>query len=230
LKLMDLKELGNIEVGRFIKRENRFLGKILVDNRERSCHIADTGRLRDILVKNREIWVIKNREGLKTDYTLVGVNVKGEWVLVNSALHSNIAYRAIEKGVLGYIPKRIRREVTFKNSRFDFLVDNNTFVELKGCNLVKGNTGYFPDAPTKRGVKHLKELIEAKERGYNAVILIMALRRCNYFLPNWETDRAFSEMFYRALEKGVDFKGFRIKLGEDGKVYLKSPLKLAVLR
>ncbi|HIP84243.1 MAG TPA: DNA/RNA nuclease SfsA [Methanothermococcus okinawensis] len=230
MKLMDLKELGNIEVGRFIKRENRFLGKILVDNRERSCHIADTGRLRDILVKNREIWVIKNREGLKTDYTLVGVNVKGEWVLVNSALHSNIAYRAIEKGVLGYIPKRIRREVTFKNSRFDFLVDNNTFVELKGCNLVKGNTGYFPDAPTKRGVKHLKELIEAKERGYNAVILIMALRRCNYFLPNWETDRAFSEMFYRALEKGVDFKGFRIKLGEDGKVYLKSPLKLAVLR
>ncbi|HID47179.1 MAG TPA: hypothetical protein EYP47_00490 [Methanococcaceae archaeon] len=79
-------------------------------------------------------------------------------------------------------------------------------------------------------MKHLKELIEAKERGYNAVILIMALRRCNYFLPNWETDRAFSEMFYRALEKGVDFKGFRIKLGEDGKVYLKSPLKLAVLR
>ncbi|WP_253254781.1 DNA/RNA nuclease SfsA [Methanofervidicoccus sp. A16] len=223
---MDLNDLGTLEVGRFIKRENRFLGRIVVDGKERSCYIADTGRLRDILVKDREIWVIKNREGLKTDYTLITVNVEGEWVLVNTSLHSNIAYRAIEKGVLGFIPKRIEKEVKFKNSRFDFLVDKNTFVELKGCNLVKGDTGYFPDAPTKRGVKHLRELIEAKEKGYNAVILIMALRDCKYFLPNSETDREFSEMFYKALDKGVNFRGFKIKVEENGKIYFVSTLKL----
>ena len=223
---MDLNDLGTLEVGRFIKRENRFLGRIVVDGKERSCYIADTGRLRDILVKDREIWVIKNREGLKTDYTLITVNVEGEWVLVNTSLHSNIAYRAIEKGVLGFIPKRIEKEVKFKNSRFDFLVDKNTFVELKGCNLVKGDTGYFPDAPTKRGVKHLRELIEAKEKGYNAVILIMALRDCKYFLPNSETDREFSEMFYKALDKGVNFRGFKIKVEENGKIYFASTLKL----
>jgi len=223
---MDLNDLGTLEVGRFIKRENRFLGRIVVDGKERSCYIADTGRLRDTLVKDREIWVIKNREGLKTDYTLITVNVEGEWVLVNTSLHSNIAYRAIEKGVLGFIPKRIEKEVKFKNSRFDFLVDKNTFVELKGCNLVKGDTGYFPDAPTKRGVKHLRELIEAKEKGYNAVILIMALRDCKYFLPNSETDREFSEMFYKALDKGVNFRGFKIKVEENGKIYFASTLKL----
>ncbi|AXI25052.1 DNA/RNA nuclease SfsA [Methanofervidicoccus sp. A16] len=226
MELMDLNDLGTLEVGRFIKRENRFLGRIVVDGKERSCYIADTGRLRDILVKDREIWVIKNREGLKTDYTLITVNVEGEWVLVNTSLHSNIAYRAIEKGVLGFIPKRIEKEVKFKNSRFDFLVDKNTFVELKGCNLVKGDTGYFPDAPTKRGVKHLRELIEAKEKGYNAVILIMALRDCKYFLPNSETDREFSEMFYKALDKGVNFRGFKIKVEENGKIYFVSTLKL----
>ena len=226
MELMDLNDLGTLEVGRFIKRENRFLGRIVVDGKERSCYIADTGRLRDILVKDREIWVIKNREGLKTDYTLITVNVEGEWVLVNTSLHSNIAYRAIEKGVLGFIPKRIEKEVKFKNSRFDFLVDKNTFVELKGCNLVKGDTGYFPDAPTKRGVKHLRELIEAKEKGYNAVILIMALRDCKYFLPNSETDREFSEMFYKALDKGVNFRGFKIKVEENGKIYFASTLKL----
>ena len=226
MELMDLNNLGTLEVGRFIKRENRFLGRIVVDGKERSCYIADTGRLRDILVKDREIWVIKNREGLKTDYTLITVNVEGEWVLVNTSLHSNIAYRAIEKGVLGFIPKRIEKEVKFKNSRFDFLVDKNTFVELKGCNLVKGDTGYFPDAPTKRGVKHLRELIEAKEKGYNAVILIMALRDCKYFLPNSETDREFSEMFYKALDKGVNFRGFKIKVEENGKIYFVSTLKL----
>ena len=223
---MDLNNLGKLEVGRFIKRENRFLGRIVIEGKERSCYIADTGRLRDILVRGREIWVVKNREGLKTDYTLITVNVEGEWVLVNTSLHSTIAYRAIEKGVLGFIPKRVEREVKFKNSRFDFLVDNNTFVELKGCNLVKGDVGYFPDAPTKRGVKHLRELIEAKEMGYNAVILIMAVRDCKYFLPNREMDREFSEMFYRALEKGVDFRGFKIKVGEDGKIYYNSTLEL----
>jgi len=221
---MDLKDLGELEVGRFIRRENRFVGRVVVDGRERSCYIADTGRLKDILVKGREVWVIKNREGLKTDYRLITVNVEGEWVLVNTSLHSTIASRAIEKGVLGFTPRSIRREVTFKNSRFDFLVDNNTFVELKGCNLVRGDTGYFPDAPTKRGVKHLRELIEAKEMGYNAVILIMALRECKYFLPNFKMDRAFSEMFYRALEKGVEFRGFKVKVGEDKKVYLDSDL------
>ena len=221
---MDLKDLGELEVGRFIRRENRFVGRVVVDGRERSCYIADTGRLKDILVKGREVWVIKNREGLKTDYRLITVNVEGEWVLVNTSLHSTIASRAIEKGILGFIPRSIRREVTFKNSRFDFLVDNNTFVELKGCNLVRGDTGYFPDAPTKRGVKHLRELIEAKEMGYNAVILIMALRECKYFLPNFKMDRAFSEMFYRALEKGVEFRGFKVKVGEDKKVYLDSDL------
>jgi len=223
---MDLNTLGKLEVGRFIKRENRFLGKIVVDGKERSCYIADTGRLKDILVRGREIWVVKNREGLKTDYTLITVNVEGEWVLVNTSLHSSIAYKAIEKGVLGFIPRKIEKEVKFKNSRFDFLVDNNTVVELKGCNLVRGNIGYFPDAPTKRGVKHLRELIEAKEMGYNAVILIMAVRDCKYFLPNWEVDREFSEMFYRALEKGVDFRGFKIKVGDDGKVYYNSTLEL----
>ncbi|HIQ31951.1 MAG TPA: DNA/RNA nuclease SfsA [Methanothermococcus okinawensis] len=224
MELMDLKDLGELEVGRFIRRENRFVGRVVVDGRERSCYIADTGRLKDILVKGREVWVIKNREGLKTDYRLITVNVEGEWVLVNTSLHSTIASRAIEKGVLGFTPRSIRREVTFKNSRFDFLVDNNTFVELKGCNLVRGDTGYFPDAPTKRGVKHLRELIEAKEMGYNAVILIMALRECKYFLPNFKMDRAFSEMFYRALEKGVEFRGFKVKVGEDKKVYLDSDL------
>ncbi|HIP15887.1 MAG TPA: DNA/RNA nuclease SfsA [Methanothermococcus okinawensis] len=226
MELMDLNNLGNLEVGKFIKRVNRFLGKIVIDSKERNCYIADTGRLRDILVRGRKVWVVKNREGLKTDYTLITVNVRGEWVLVNTSLHSFIAHRAIAKGILGFTPRKIEKEVKFKNSRFDFLVDNNTFVELKGCNLVKGGIGYFPDAPTKRGVKHLRELIEAKEMGYNAVILIMAVRDCKYFLPNWEIDKEFSEMFYRALERGVDFRGFKIKVEEDGKVYFNSTLKL----
>ncbi|MBW9222015.1 DNA/RNA nuclease SfsA [Methanothermococcus sp. SCGC AD-155-C09] len=232
MELMDLNTLGTLKVGKFIRRENRFLGKIIIDGKEKSCYIADTGRLEEILIKNRKVWVIKNREGLKTDYTLIAINIEGEWVLINTSLHSSIAYRAIENGVLGFIPKTIKKEVKFKNSRFDFLVDNNTFVELKGCNLVKENICYFPDAPTKRGVKHLEELIKAKEEGYNSIILIMAIRNCEYFLPNLERDKKFTEMFYRALEKGVDFRGFKIKIDERGrKVYLTSNrLKLGAYR
>jgi sugar fermentation stimulation protein A len=207
LELLNLNSLGKLEKAIFIERVNRFLGKILINGLEKSCYIADTGRLEEILIEGREILVVKNRESLKTDYTLITAKMRDELVLINTSLHSSIAYNAIKQGVLGFTPQTIKKEVKYKNSRFDYLLDNKTFVELKGCNLIKGDTCLFPNAPTVRGTKHLKELILAKKDGYNSIILIMAVRDCKYFLPNSEMDKEFADMFYRALKNGVEFKG-----------------------
>ncbi|WP_421078577.1 DNA/RNA nuclease SfsA [Methanothermococcus sp. Ax23] len=87
----------------------------------------------------------------------------------------------------------------------------------------------FPNAPTVRGTKHLKELILAKKEGYNSIILIMAVRDCKYFLPNSKMDKEFADTFYRALKNGVEFKAFKIRIDENGKkVYLSSNLNLKV--
>ncbi len=218
-ELFDLRSLGKIEEGIFLDRPNRFVGICNIGGKDVRCHIADPGRLKELLVKRRKIFAVKNPENYKTEYRLVALEIDNEIVLLNTSVHSKIGFEAIKNGVLGFIPEYIKKEVPFGKSRIDYLIDNNTFVELKGCNLKSGNKCLFPDAPTKRGTKHLQELISAVEKGYNAVILIMILRNCDCFSPNFELDKEFSETFMYALSKGVKFKAFKIKI-DNFKIYL----------
>jgi len=225
LRLFDLNSLGHLESGVFLKRQNRFLALAQVEDGVKKIHIADTGRLEEILTPNRELLLVKNRPGLKSDYTLIAAKMDDGWVLINTKLHSTIAKEAIKLGVLGFKPQNIKSEVRYKNSRLDFKVDD-TFVELKGCSLVQKGLCLFPNAPTSRGVKHIKDLIEAKREGYKAIILIMALRGCECFSPHPKRDNEFKKIFYEALERGVEFRGFKVKIDENFHVCLESSLKL----
>jgi len=226
LELLDLKKLGKLEEGEFIHRENRFVGICKVNGKEYRCHISDTGRLKEILTKGRKTLLLKNPKGMKTDYKMVAVEMGEGWVLLNTSVHSRIAQQVIQKGLLGFKPKTLKREVVFQESRLDFLVDGNTYIELKGSNLLKGDTCLFPDAPTIRGRKHLKELIKAVEKGYNAIILMMVLRDCDCFCINREMDMELYRTFKEALEKGVKFIGFKVKINEDKKVVFDSLINL----
>ena len=210
--LFDLKTLGNLEKAKFLERPNRFKAIIEKEGKTYTCHVADPGRLKEIFIPNREILVIKNKPELKTDYKLVAINVENEWVLLNTSLHSKIAKKAIQEGILGFKPGSIKMEVPFGKSRIDFLIDNEIFVELKGTNLKIDDCCLFPDAPTKRGAKHMRELAEAIKQGYKAIVLFMAVRDCKCFKPNEKLDEEFASAFYEALDKGVEFKGFKIKL------------------
>ncbi|WP_187647459.1 DNA/RNA nuclease SfsA [Nitrosophilus labii] len=223
--LFDLKSLGQLTTGFLIVRKNRFLATVNVKDKTKKVHIADTGRLEEILTPSRELLLLKNREGLKTHYTLLAAKMEEGWVLINTKLHSQIAYEAIKNGILGFVPQDIKKEVSYKKSRFDYLVDN-ALVELKGCSLVEKNICLFPNAPTSRGVKHLKELIEAKNEGYNAFLLIMAVRKCNCFQPHPFRDEEFKKVFWEALQKGIEFKGFFVKIDENLNVIYNGELSL----
>jgi len=225
LILFSLKTLGELTTGSLIKRQNRFLATAKVGNQIKKVHIADTGRLEEILTPKRELLLLKNRDELKTDYTLIAAKMEEGWVLINSRLHSTIANSAIEKGILGFKPKNLKKEVRFLNSRFDFKADNS-FVELKGCSLVEDNICLFPNAPTKRGVKHIKELIKAKKEGFEAYILIMTVRRCKCFLPHPSKDEEFKKIFYEALKEGVKFRGFFVKIDKNLNIVYDGELKL----
>ncbi|MRJ02353.1 MAG: DNA/RNA nuclease SfsA [Epsilonproteobacteria bacterium] len=223
--LLDLKRFGTLEEGIFWERLNRFTARGEVEGRERTFHIADTGRLEEILTPGRRVLLLKNRPDLKTDYTLIAAHMEEGWVLINSRLHTPIAQRALEAGILGFRPREIRKEVTFGNSRLDFFADGK-FIEVKGCSLVIGGRCLFPNAPTERGTRHLLELMEARRKGFGAVLLTIASRRCHCFSPHFERDPKFGRVFGEALADGVQFKGFFIKIGENCEILYDGALKL----
>lgn len=224
--LFDLNKMGEIVKGIFIERPNRFIGNVLVNGEEKICHISDTGRLKEILTEKREIILSKNPPHLKTDYKLIACLVE-HYVLINTSIHSQIAKKAIEMGLLGFIPNSIQKEVKYGNSRLDFLIDNENYIELKGSNLLDGNTCKFPDAPTVRGKKHLDELIELKQKGFQSTILIVSMRECEYFIPFEKRDPEFAKTFKKALNCGVKFKGFKVKVNHpENKVVFNGYLKL----
>ncbi|WP_456382452.1 DNA/RNA nuclease SfsA [Hydrogenimonas sp.] len=217
-ELFDLSTLGPTTEGVFIERPNRFVALAKVKEKIHRVHVADTGRLEEILTPGRPLLLLKNRTGMKTDFTLLAAKMEEGWTLVNTRLHAPIARRAIERGVLGFIPNEVKNEVPFGTSRFDYRVDD-TFVELKGCSLVQAHRCRFPNAPTLRGVKHLKELIEAKAEGFGACILIMALRPCDCFEPHPFRDDAFRTIFREALKSGVEYRGFHVRIKKEKVVY-----------
>ena len=224
--LFDLKKLGKLEEAEFIERPNRFVGLCRINGLIKKCHIADSGRLKEILTEGRKLLVVKNPEGMKTDYRVLAAKMEEGWILLNTSIHSKIGKKAIEKGVLGFKPKKIRSEVKYGNSRIDFLVDENTLIELKGSNLLVEGKCLFPDAPTSRGKKHLEELIKAVKEDYKAFILIMVLRDCRCFETNKKLDPAFSDAFKKALKEGVKFIGFKVKIDKDLNVVLKEKIGL----
>ena len=211
IPLYDLSSLGELAEGIFLERLNRFVALVRMGSKRVRVHVADTGRLEEILTPGRRLLLLRNRPGMRTDYTLLAAWMEEGWVLINTRLHAPIARRAIQEGVLGWVPRSLRSEVRYGSSRLDYRADD-CFVELKGCSLVLEGRCLFPNAPTTRGTRHLEELIAARREGYDACILVMGLRRCDCFAPHPRRDPAFRAAFRRALEAGVSFRGFFVRI------------------
>ncbi len=216
---------GGFTKGKLLKRINRFVVLVEVNGEKRGVHLSDTGRLGELLKEGAPVLLAPNPKG-KLDYKFVAVKSDREWVLLNTSVHSLIARRIIEEGLLGFKPKELKPEVRFGKSRIDFLVDGELLLEVKGCNLVKEKNCLFPDAPTQRGKRHLEELIRATKEGYKAALLFLAFRDCSCFLPNRVSDPEFTETFYRALEEKVKVFIFKLKFKTSGEVLFNESLKL----
>jgi len=226
--LFNLRKLGVLEEAIFLERPNRFVGICSINGNNHRCHIADSGRLKEILTEGRKLLVVKNRPGMKTDYKVVGALMEEGWILLNTSIHSKIGEEAIKKGVLGFIPEKIKKEFAFGNSRIDYLINGNILVELKGSNLLVGDKCVFPDAPTSRGKRHLEELIKSLSQGYEPYILMMGLRDCSCFKTNGRVDLEFSKTFKKALKKGVKFRGFTVKIDRNFNLILKGKMELCL--
>ena len=195
----------NICRGVFLARPNRFIARVEIGGLEETVHVKNTGRCRELLVPGAEVWLAKSdNPARKTIYDLIAVR-KSTGVLFN--IDSQAPNAAAGEWLARQGFDRIVPEYPFGQSRIDFYMERGGekyLLEVKGCTLEQEGIGYFPDAPTERGTKHLKELAGAAARGYHtAVAFVMQAEGMKLVLPNGKTDPAFAAALETAKQAGV---------------------------
>ena len=219
MKLMKLKA-DKKEM--FEKRINKFLGIA----GEKQVHIHDSGRLERLLYKGNEVLLKRAYGKRKTKWDLLAAMYENKWVLTNSFFHSRIAEKLIEAGI-PFKASKIDKEIKYGESRIDFLLDKKILMEVKGCTFEENGEAMFPDAPTARGRRHLMELMNALQNGYEAIILFLIFVPSHCFKPNEIIDKKFAEIFYRGLSEGM--KVYSALIEYDGEwIYHKKMIPLCL--
>ena len=203
---------NNITKGIFHSRPNRFIAKAFVDGSLQTVHVKNTGRCKELLVEGCTVFLERSdNPNRKTLYDLVAVikNVGGKETYINMDSQAPNAMVAewLPKSGLFSANTVFRREVTYGNSRFDFCAvagEAVTYIEVKGVTLEKDGIAYFPDAPTERGVKHLKELTACAKNDIGAMVLfVVQMKSVSLLRPNRETHPAFANALAEAERSGV---------------------------
>ncbi len=198
----------NIFEGIFISRPNRFIAEIEIDGKLQICHVKNTGRCKELLVKGARVFVCKSdNPGRKTAYDLISVYKGDKLINMDSQAPNKVFGEWISQGNFFKDVTLIKPECKYNNSRFDFYIETlneKIFVEVKGVTLEEDGVVMFPDAPTQRGVKHIRELISAVRDGYKSYIFFVAqMEHFRYFTPNSKTHSEFADTLRMAREQGV---------------------------
>lgn len=205
--------------GIFLRRPNRFVAHVEIDGQEEIVHVKNTGRCRELLPPGARVWCEKSdNPNRKTKYDLITVE-KGHYLINMDSQAPNAAVKEwLEAGGMGKW-ELIRPEKTFGASRFDFYLERDgkgMFLEVKGVTLEEEGVCRFPDAPTDRGAKHLRELIQAREAGYDAgVLFVIQMKPVKYLRPNDETDPQFGAALRQAAAAGVQVMAVDCHVTED---------------
>lgn len=198
----------NIVKGSFISRPNRFIARVMLNGHEETVHVKNTGRCKELLVPGATVYLQHFPHSTrKTAYDLIAVEKGSLLINMDSQAPNKVVgewLKATEPfGPITYL----KPEYTHGDSRFDFYLEMNErklFLEVKGVTLENEGVVRFPDAPTERGVKHLKGLIQAIQEGYEAaVIFVIQFTGGKYFEPNWDTHPEFGDALRDAQTAGV---------------------------
>lgn len=217
---------------RFLDRPNRFVAHVELDGQTETVHVKNTGRCRELLVPGYEVILEEGQNpARKTRYDLISVCKEGRWINMDSQAPNKAAEEWLLKG--GFFPEDISvyRERKYGNSRFDLYIESpvrKAFMEVKGVTLEEDNIVRFPDAPTERGIKHVRELIRCMKDGYEAyLLLVIQMKDVRYFEPNRETHPKFGETLKEAADAGVYILAYDCAITEDSmKICDPVPVKL----
>jgi len=222
-------EYKNIVPGIFLKRPNRFIAHVLIDSKEEICHVKNTGRCQELLPYGASVWCERNdNPARKTAFDLIAVQKGSRLINMDSQAPNAAAKKWLEQGGLGSI-ENLRPESRHGDSRFDFSFTKDgipCFLEVKGVTLETDGICAFPDAPTLRGAKHLRELTRLSEAGYGAYILfVIQMSDVLYLRPNDATDPAFAQALREADQGGVHILAMDCAVTPDSMV-LRSPVDI----
>ena len=207
----------NIVKAKFISRPNRFIANVEVDGNELVVHVKNTGRCKELLIPGCTVYLEKaDNPERKTPYDLVAVEKDGRIINIDSQAPNKVVKEwLLSQGEYD----KVQPEYKFGNSRIDFYMEKaevRYLMEVKGCTLFIDGIGYFPDAPTERGAKHLRELTDAVKKGYNtSVALVIQGEGITEVRPNEVTDPDFAKAFYEAKAAGVEIVFYLCKVTDD---------------
>lgn len=195
----------NIVEGVFLSRPNRFIAQVKINEKTETVHVKNTGRCKELLIPGCKVFLsISDNPNRKTKYDLIAVEKQGLGLV-------NIDSQAPNQVVLEWLKEQdldlIKPEYTYGDSRLDFYAekgDRKILIEVKGCTLEVDGIGYFPDAPTERGTKHLRELSKAVDNGYECYICyVIQMPKVEIVKPNISTDKKYADAYYEVLKNGV---------------------------
>lgn len=206
-----------IKKGIFEDRPNRFIAHVWINEKLETVHVKNTGRCKELLLPGSTV-ILEDSDNpnRKTRYDLIAVYKEGLGLI-------NMDSQAPNKVVAEWLATQdydyIKPEYKFGNSRVDFYMEKEGekyLMEVKGCTLEIDGIGYFPDAPTERGVKHLKELTEATKQGYHcSIAFVIQMPGITTVLPNEATHPEFKVALEEAVAAGVEVLCLQCEVSED---------------
>ena len=207
----------NIIHGKFASRPNRFIAKVWVEGKLETVYVKNTGRCKELLLPDSDVILeVSDNPDRKTKYDLIGVyKEKLGWVNIDSQAPNKVVKEWLEQKDYTLL----KPEYTYGDSRIDFYMEKGEqkfLMEVKGCTLEIDGIGYFPDAPTERGVKHLRELTKAVKGGYQCyVAFVVQMEEVNEVRANVTTHKEFGQALEEAKAAGVKVLCLGCKVTED---------------
>ena len=211
--------------GEFIKRYKRFFVDVKIDKNIITAHCPNTGSMMGLLNKGNRVWLSKSDDKKrKLKYTLEIIEEKSKKIGVNTHFTNKIVLDALNNRLIKDFENldNLQQEVKFgENTRFDFLVSTNKkklFIEVKNVTLSRtAGLAEFPDAVTSRGLKHIRELLNAKKKGYEIYLLFVIQRDdCEKFQIAKDIDPKYYELLVKAVKKKLHLLCYDCKFSSKG--------------
>lgn len=225
---------NNIYEGVFINRPNRFVANVLINGNMEMVHVKNTGRCKEILVQGTKVYLEKsNNPHRKTKYSIVSAYKGNKLINIDSQVPNDVVFESINSGKIDMFKDivSLKREVSYGNSRFDLFFERENkkgFIEIKGVTLEVDSLSLFPDAPTERGKKHVDEMVKAVQEGYEGYIFfLIQMDDINFFTPNINMDKNFSESLLTAKKSGVKILAYNSIVTKD-EIVLDKQVKVLI--
>ena len=221
--------------GIFINRPNRFIANVWANGERQAVHVKNTGRCEEILIPGTRVFLEKANENSKrkTGFSLISAYKSTRLINIDSQIPNALIYSALDNHSINIMEEmnHLKREVTYKHSRFDLFYRSNHrkgFIEVKGVTLEKDRVALFPDAPTIRGTRHILELIKASSKGYeNYIIFVIQMKGVKYFKPNEKMDPDFAKVLKEAKEKGIHIIAYDCLVTNDT-IKIDQPVRVVI--